>query len=192
MPLEGPEQAFSWVVKIIQYIVQHIVHMVVESIRQTAAMYRTIYGIIYRLIVKIAKHIMDFFVGRYVEVIISFVASTSTCTFADKVLEDKEPCPVERCALEALYKSADGDDWAYSTNWLTNLPLGRWHGVTTDTSGLVVGLDLSNNRLDGKLPPELDDLANLAFLSLGGNDLDGPIPPRTRQPGQAGRVQRKR
>ena len=38
-------------------------------------------------------------------------------------------------------------------------------------------LDLSNNRLCGKLPPELGGLANLTGLYLGGNQLTGEIPP---------------
>ena len=43
----------------------------------------------------------------------------------------------DRAALEALYSATDGPNWQYNTNWLTNAPLGKWYGVSTDASGRV-------------------------------------------------------
>ena len=78
----------------------------------------------------------------------------------------------DREALIALYQAADGDNWWYSANWLSDAPLGAWHGVTTDASGRVIELDLRRNRLSGSIPPELGNLTNLTGLNLSGNDLN--------------------
>ena len=105
----------------------------------------------------------------------------------------------DRTILEALYKATDGPNWDNDENWLTDAPLGDWHGVETDASGRVVRLrvkglagplppelgglgklkrlDLGANRLTGPIPPEFGDLADLEELNLGTNDLTGPIPP---------------
>ena len=84
--------------------------------------------------------------------------------------------PSDREVLEALYDATGGPDWTYNENWLTDAPLGEWHGVRTDGSGLVVSLDLFNNDLAGPIPPEVGDLAALERLDLHGNELSGAIP----------------
>lgn len=83
----------------------------------------------------------------------------------------------DRVALEALYHTADGPNWSRSANWLSDVPLGDWHGVDTDEDGRVVELDLRRNRLAGPVPPELGNLSNLMRLGLSGNQLTGSIPP---------------
>ena len=82
----------------------------------------------------------------------------------------------DRAALVALYNATGGANWAKNTNWLTDTPLGRWHGVKTDNTGRVTALDLDWNRLSGKIPAELGNLTNLEFLSLNVNQLSGAIP----------------
>ena len=95
---------------------------------------------------------------------------------------------LERAALVALYDATDGPNWVDNTNWLTDLPLGEWYGVETDTQGRVVGLYLSGRRgneaqqykshgLRGELPVELRNLTELESLNLSFNTLTGPIPP---------------
>ena len=83
----------------------------------------------------------------------------------------------DRAALIALYEATDGPNWVNSDNWLTDAPLGEWYGVDTDVFGQVVRLNLQRNQLNGPIPPELGDLANLRILRLWSNDLSGPIPP---------------
>ena len=58
--------------------------------------------------------------------------------------------PSDHTALVALYRTTDGDNWSNNTNWLSNQPLGEWHGVDTDNSGRVTELDLEGNQLRGR------------------------------------------
>ena len=87
------------------------------------------------------------------------------------------PTISEREALIAFYEATNAVDWRNNTNWLSDAPLGEWHGVITDASGRVVVLSLSNNQLSGEIPPELGGLSILAYLNLNGNQLGGEIPP---------------
>ena len=97
----------------------------------------------------------------------SATAVTNAITAGD-ALED-------RAALEALYNATDGANWTDNTNWLSNAALSQWHGVTTDVSGRVTRLILSENE-DGEIPAELGNLDNLEYLFLDDNALDGGIP----------------
>ncbi len=84
---------------------------------------------------------------------------------------------VERSALIALYNAADGGNWTERDNWLTGAPLSIWHGVATNDSGQVTGLDLEDNNLKGTLPSRLSDLRSLSVLDLSNNaGLTGPLP----------------
>ena len=93
----------------------------------------------------------------------------------------------DRAALVALYEATDGPNWVSSDNWLTDAPLGEWHGVTTDPFGRVVRLDLAGrwdsearvwirHGLTGSIPPKLASLAQLRTLYLASNRLTGSIP----------------
>ena len=82
----------------------------------------------------------------------------------------------DRVALEALFKSCGGVDWASKEGWMTDAPLGEWYGVTVDAEGRVIKLDLHYNNLAGPLPRELQQLSALRALYLHGNKLTGPIP----------------
>ena len=59
----------------------------------------------------------------------------------------------DRAALEALYSSAGGDGWTNSEGWLTDVAIGEWHGVTADSLGRIVEVDLEANGLDGSVRP---------------------------------------
>ena len=82
----------------------------------------------------------------------------------------------DRDALVALYNATDGANWRDNTNWLSDEPLGRWYGVTTDSDGRVTRLVLPRNDLSGELPEDLGILRRLTHLVLWGNDLKGEIP----------------
>ena len=78
--------------------------------------------------------------------------------------------------LVALYRVADGVNWATNDGWLSDTPLGEWYGVDTDDDGRVTELLLSGNGLSGPIPSKLSDLSKLTVLDLSRNDLTGEIP----------------
>ena len=84
--------------------------------------------------------------------------------------------PQQECeALVALYGSTDGDNWYWNARWLqTDTPC-SWFGITC-SAGHVTKLELDTNGLQGALPPELGNLAELEILDLGFNYLEGAIP----------------
>ena len=83
----------------------------------------------------------------------------------------------DRDILVALYVATDGPNWKNAENWLTDAPLGDWHGVDADGQGRVTQLHLDFNDLTGSIPHELGSLTSLTELSLRFNGLTGPIPP---------------
>ena len=82
----------------------------------------------------------------------------------------------DRATLAALYNATNGSSWQDDTNWLSNRPLGEWHGVSTDADGRVTELVFGSNQLSGPIPSELGNLDNLQEVRLWGNQLSGPIP----------------
>ena len=70
----------------------------------------------------------------------------------------------DREALVALYNATNGENGTSSDNWLSDLPLGEWRGVTTNGDGRVTELDLRNLGLSGEIPPELGNLSSLEML----------------------------
>lgn len=80
-------------------------------------------------------------------------------------------------ALTALYLATNGPDWANNEHWLTDTPVGRWHGVETNDDGRVSGLSLPENLLQGTLPAELGYLTYMETLNLRENRLTGTLPP---------------
>ena len=87
------------------------------------------------------------------------------------------PAASDRAVLETLYHATGGDQWGRKTNWLRDdVPLSQWAGVSTNPQGRVRSLFLSQNQLNGEIPPELGNLEKLETLSLWGNQLSGEIP----------------
>ena len=93
----------------------------------------------------------------------------------------------DRDILIALYQATDGPNWVNSENWLTDAPLGQWHGVDTDAAGRVIALRLAGrwdfeenhyvgHGLAGPIIAELGGLVHLEHLDLRVNELSGPIP----------------
>ena len=100
-------------------------------------------------------------------------AATGTAT----VVVSRPAPPTERAALEAFYRAAGGTDWKNSDGWMSDAPLGQWHGIETDDSGSVTAVRLPENALVGGIPPELGHLLYLETLNLRENNLTGPLPP---------------
>ena len=104
------------------------------------------------------------------------------------------PITSDRDVLVILYNATDGDNWTNNTSWLSDAPIGQWHGVTTNSSGRVTELNLYENDLSGEIPAALGNLSDLRVLHLAnrslicdssgcrpdspsGNRLTGEIPP---------------
>ena len=85
----------------------------------------------------------------------------------------------QRVGLIALYDSTAGEDWTNSENWGTAAELGEWYGVETDADGNVYSLVLSENNLVGTIPAAIGWLDEIRILDLSDNSLDGEIPPET-------------
>ena len=56
--------------------------------------------------------------------------------------------PETMAALVALYNATGGANWRNNGNWLSNAPMGEWHGVTTDSDGRVTDLSLYDQPAD--------------------------------------------
>lgn len=83
----------------------------------------------------------------------------------------------DRAVLTALYNATNGPNWTNNMNWLSERPLGEWHGVTTGAGGRVTALELTYNKLNGPIPAELGSMEKLEKLDFHFNRLNGSIPP---------------
>ena len=79
-------------------------------------------------------------------------------------------------ALATLYEATQGAGWIDNDGWLSDRPIGQWHGVATGESGRVTAVTLSAHNLIGSIPPDLVRLSHLETLNLERNTLAGPIP----------------
>ena len=83
----------------------------------------------------------------------------------------------DAAVLELLYNVAGGSDWTNSGGWLDTPALEAWYGVTANSLGQVVALDLTRNGLAGEFPASLGALTRMTELKIGGNaDLSGRLP----------------
>ena len=90
----------------------------------------------------------------------------------------KDDEPTDREILVAFYHATNGAKWRSSRNWLSDAPLDTWYGVTTCSSGRVVGLNITYAQISGFIPPQIANLSNLTELNLSRNQLSGSIPPQ--------------
>lgn len=96
--------------------------------------------------------------------------SDFTCQPADQI------SLAECMALVDLYQSTNGTKWHNNSGWLNAPNLCEWYGLICDEDGLLIGIDLHDNRLQGTLPNSLGNLKNLHLLGLWENQLSGTIP----------------
>ena len=87
-----------------------------------------------------------------------------------------QPDPSQVEALLALFDSTNGPSWQNYSHWIDSKPVRSWGGVTLNSEGHVMRLDLSGGSLRGSIPPEIGNLTELTYLNLGNNHLVGRIP----------------
>ena len=85
--------------------------------------------------------------------------------------------PIQRdsSVLARVYALTGGGAWFNERNWMTEMPVSSWAGVTVE-NGQVTRLVLANNGLLGSLPSLLAELPALKVLDLSGNQLTGVLP----------------
>ena len=105
------------------------------------ALNRNIFLLLLDQIKEIMKSILTY--------VLTLIVTVST--FAEISISEKK-------ALLQLNKSTNGDQW--STKWDLNAPVVTWYGVTIQNDK-VVAIDLSSNKLSGKLPSEVSNLIYL-------------------------------
>ena len=81
-------------------------------------------------------------------------------------------------ALVALYESTNGDEWQESSGWLHSR-VRHWDGVTVE-GDIITELHFNFNSLNGELPSEIGDLADLEVLYMSRNRIEN-IPPEIGQ-----------
>ncbi len=124
----------------------------------------------------------------------TFQAWLSGLGLQEPIVNCPAPAPNrDRQTLLDFYHATGGPDWLFNTNWLSDLPLGEWYGVTTDGYGRVTelvpytidgeqpigsaGSQLTGNGLSGAIPASLGQLEELRWLYVANNpDLSGSLP----------------
>ena len=82
----------------------------------------------------------------------------------------------DMAVLTSLFEAAGGRGWTNSDGWLGGEVLSDWHGVTADSLGRVLALDLGGNGLEGPVPATLARLTGMTELRIDDNALVGPLP----------------
>lgn len=89
--------------------------------------------------------------------------------------EGQTPIQRDSSVLARVYALTAGGAWFNERNWLTEMPVSSWAGVTVE-NGQVTRLVLANNGLQGSVPSLLAELPALKVLDLSGNQLSGTLP----------------
>ena len=103
-----------------------------------------------------------------ISVLFTFFIALSQVTVGQDEVSQREVI-----ALLELKAKTKGHLWIHQ--WDQTEPVSTWHGVTVK-DGKVVGLDLSNNNLKGRIPITIGNLKYLEVLDLSGNHIKGRIP----------------
>ena len=117
-------------------------------------------------------------------------APTPAATAAPTMVQTSSE--TDREALIALYNATGGPNWNRKDNWLSDVPISEWDGVTTDDNGRVTALALNNNELSGEIPAWLGSLTNLKELYIPANLKELYIPANQLTWGDTGGVGQSR
>ena len=95
------------------------------------------------------------------------------CLTLPMLMAQNEVSQREVIALLELKAKTKGHLW--TNEWDQSKPISTWHGVTV-RNGKVVGLHLSNNNLQGRIPITIGNLRHLEVLDLSNNTIGGKVP----------------
>lgn len=76
--------------------------------------------------------------------------------------------PAECQSLVDLYKTNNGANWCYQSNWLSSNDVCTWYGVSC-SNGNIVDLNVQSNNLVWPLTAGINGLVNLQSFLLGDN-----------------------
>lgn len=81
-------------------------------------------------------------------------------------------------ALATFFQDSQGEWWEQKENWLSDKRYGTWYGLRPDSAGHIEHLNLTDNRLQGKLHDSdlLRAFVNLKSFNVSSNILRGSIP----------------
>ncbi len=77
--------------------------------------------------------------------------------------------------LVNFYNSMGGPNWINNTNWLSDLPVSEWYGITVQDSA-VTEIELPRNHISGQLSEDIGQLTNFEILNLSDNNISGELP----------------
>jgi len=83
--------------------------------------------------------------------------------------DETNKCEVDTILILAdFFASTNGPAWTKNDGWLKTTAICSWHGITCSqyTHGDVTEINLSENKLDGKIPESLGRLTSLKKLVL--------------------------
>eukprot|EP00980_Cylindrotheca_fusiformis_P030874 scaffold25553_cov127-Cylindrotheca_fusiformis.AAC.1 len=89
---------------------------------------------------------------------------------------------LQEYALATLYYSTNGPEWSQNSNWLatssSNSSVCTWFTIqpSCNRHGRLISLNLDENGLVGRMPPELGMLQDLQEIHLSKNHLTGSLP----------------
>ena len=83
----------------------------------------------------------------------------------------------ERYVLVVFFMSTT--NWRVTDNWMSQESVCKWWGIECSLNEeTILGINLTNNSIQGTLPSEIVSLGNLQLLDIGSNKLSGTIPER--------------
>jgi hypothetical protein len=156
-----------------------------QNINREIAMMRGIYKKQYSAIKKKEDEILQKITSAQVFKAETIKTANSGLTSKTvNTLVDTDIPQTEKDALLALYNSTNGSNWTKKTGWDFSTPVTSWNSTTqtgwygiTVNEGHIVGIELYNNQLSGRLPAEIGQLTQLNSLNLANNQLNGWIIP---------------
>ncbi len=109
-------------------------------------------------------------------ILFGVVSAQTRPIFAASVCDNVNEIPVTECqALESLYNGTTGSGWKNHQNWLVTTTPCSWYGVVC-SGGHVTEINLGENQLNGTMPTQIGNFANLTKLNLYKNVLRSSVP----------------